>query len=72
MPVSYIRKLFFYLKEMSSCWINTGKSEVVVDSDSDSISDLAIELNAREHPESIYYESVEVPMCFADDPAFCI
>lgn len=35
--------------------------EVIVDSDSDSISDLAIELNTRKHPESIYYESVEAP-----------
>ncbi|MCT1903591.1 hypothetical protein [Oceanobacillus sojae] len=35
--------------------------EVMVDSDSDYISDLTIELNTREHPESIYYESVEAP-----------
>lgn len=35
--------------------------EVIVDSDHDEASNLAIEIDARKHPESIYYDSIELP-----------
>lgn len=35
--------------------------EVIVESDGDTVNDLEIEVNARKNPESVYFDSVEVP-----------
>lgn len=35
--------------------------EVIVESDGDSVVDLEVEVNARKNPESVYFDSVEVP-----------
>lgn len=35
--------------------------EVVVESDGDSVVGLEVEINARKNPESVYFDSIEVP-----------
>jgi|SRR5690625_2876435 len=35
--------------------------EVIVESDGETVSDLEVEVNARKNPESVYFDSVEVP-----------
>lgn len=35
--------------------------EVIVESDGDTVNDLEVEVNARKNPESVYFDSVEVP-----------
>lgn len=35
--------------------------EIIVESDSEIVNDLEVEINARKNPESIYFDSVEVP-----------
>lgn len=35
--------------------------EVIVESDADTVNDLEVEVNARKNPESVYFDSVEVP-----------
>ena len=35
--------------------------EVIVESDGDSVVDLEVEINARKNPESVYFDSMEVP-----------
>ncbi len=35
--------------------------EVIVESDGDTVNDLEVEVNTRKNPESVYFDSVEVP-----------
>ncbi|XID93369.1 hypothetical protein ACF3MZ_02190 [Paenibacillaceae bacterium WGS1546] len=35
--------------------------EVVIESDGDSATDLEVDINARKNPESVYFDSIDVP-----------